>query len=161
MTAVAASEIASRILSFPSSAKVTTAGAISNATKFITLINGLIAGPAVSLKGSPTVSPITVALCASEPLPPKCPSSTNFFALSHAPPELERNTAIKVPVAIVPARKEPSAPIPKPKPTAIGVSTASKPGVANSRSESRVTMSTTFPYSGSSVPFIIPGCSRN
>src|SRR5699024_2818788 len=48
----------------------TTAGAISNETRFITLINGLIAGPAVSLNGSPTVSPITVASCASDPLPP-------------------------------------------------------------------------------------------
>ena len=38
----------------------TTAGAISTATRFITLINGLIAGPAVSLNGSPTVSPIAV-----------------------------------------------------------------------------------------------------
>ncbi len=27
-------------------------------------------GPAVSLKGSPTVSPTTAALCAEEPLPP-------------------------------------------------------------------------------------------
>ena len=35
------------------------------------LISGLIAGPAVALYGSPTVSPVTAALCASEPLPPK------------------------------------------------------------------------------------------
>jgi hypothetical protein len=34
------------------------------------LIKGLMAGPAVSLYGSPTVSPVTAALCASEPLPP-------------------------------------------------------------------------------------------
>ena len=46
------------------------AGAISSETRFITLSSGLIAGPAVSLNGSPTVSPITVAACASEPLPP-------------------------------------------------------------------------------------------
>ena len=37
---------------------------------FMTLMSGLIAGPAVSLSGSPTVSPVTAALCASEPLPP-------------------------------------------------------------------------------------------
>ena len=37
---------------------------------FITLISGLIAGPAVSFRGSPTVSPVTLALCFSEPLPP-------------------------------------------------------------------------------------------
>ena len=36
----------------------------------IILISGLIAGPAVSLYGSPTVSPVIAALCASEPLPP-------------------------------------------------------------------------------------------
>ena len=46
------------------------AGAISTETRFITLISGLMAGPAVSLKGSPTVSPMTVAAWASEPLPP-------------------------------------------------------------------------------------------
>ena len=58
------------------------------------MINGLSAGPAVSLNGSPTVSPITAALWLSDPFPPKCPSSTYFFALSHAPPELESITAI-------------------------------------------------------------------
>lgn len=48
----------------------TTAGATSTATRFITLMSGLIAGPAVSLKGSPTVSPMTTASWAGEPLPP-------------------------------------------------------------------------------------------
>src|SRR3954452_9243591 len=48
----------------------TTVGAMSSATRFITLMSGLSAGPAVSLNGSPTVSPMTVAACASEPLPP-------------------------------------------------------------------------------------------
>jgi hypothetical protein len=43
---------------------------ISSATMFATLIIGLMAGPAVSLNGSPTVSPVTDAACASEPLPP-------------------------------------------------------------------------------------------
>ena len=36
---------------------------------FITLISGLMAGPAVSFSGSPTVSPVTAALCFSLPLP--------------------------------------------------------------------------------------------
>ena len=45
-------------------------GTIINATMLMILINGLTAGPAVSLYGSPTVSPVTAALCASEPLPP-------------------------------------------------------------------------------------------
>jgi hypothetical protein len=40
------------------------------ATTLAILIIGLIAGPAVSLYGSPTVSPVTEAACASEPLPP-------------------------------------------------------------------------------------------
>jgi hypothetical protein len=40
------------------------------ATMFAILIIGLIAGPAVSLYGSPTVSPVTAAAWASEPLPP-------------------------------------------------------------------------------------------
>ena len=75
----------------------TTLVAISSETRFITLISGLIAGPAVSLNGSPTVSPMTVAACASEPLPPCLPSSTSFLALSQAPPELARNTAISTP----------------------------------------------------------------
>ena len=39
------------------------------------LISGFTAGPAVSGLGSPTVSPVTAALCASEPLPPWLPSA--------------------------------------------------------------------------------------
>ena len=46
------------------------AGAMSTETRFITLMSGLMAGPAVSLNGSPTVSPMTVAAWASLPLPP-------------------------------------------------------------------------------------------
>ncbi len=45
-------------------------GMINRATMLATLIIGLIAGPAVSLNGSPTVSPVTEAAWASEPLPP-------------------------------------------------------------------------------------------
>src|SRR5204863_179364 len=40
---------------------VMTAGRIRSEIRFITLINGLSAGPAVSLNGSPIVSPITAA----------------------------------------------------------------------------------------------------
>ncbi len=46
-------------------------GTSRSATMLMILISGLIAGPAVSLYGSPTVSPVTAALCASLPLPPK------------------------------------------------------------------------------------------
>src|SRR5579859_7125821 len=139
----------------------TTLVAISSETRFMTLISGLIAGPAVSLNGSPTVSPITVAACASDPLPPSTPSSTSFLALSQAPPELARNTAISTPAAIAPARNEPSGTYPKPNPITMGVSTASRPGVASSRSESFVQMSTTRPYAGFSVKSMIPGCVLN
>ena len=48
----------------------TSNGMIRIATMLAILIIGLIAGPAVSLYGSPTVSPVTEAACASEPLPP-------------------------------------------------------------------------------------------
>ena len=47
-----------------------TVGASRMAMMFITLIMGLIAGPAVSLQGSPTVSPVTAAAWVSVPLPP-------------------------------------------------------------------------------------------
>ena len=45
-------------------------GIIRIATMFAILIIGLIAGPAVSLYGSPTVSPVTPAAWAYEPFPP-------------------------------------------------------------------------------------------
>src|SRR5438445_7759867 len=61
-------------------------GMIKIARMLTTLIIGLIAEPAVSLYGSPTVSPVTAAAWAKEPLPPRFPSSINFFALSHAAP---------------------------------------------------------------------------
>ena len=124
-------------------------------------MSGLSAGPAVSLNGSPTVSPITAAACAGEFLPPWLPSSTIFFALSHAPPVFDKNTASSTPVAIAPARKPASGPTPSPKPTATGAEAASRPGVASSRSESRVQMSTTLPYSGRAAPVMIPGWERN
>ena len=88
---------------------VMTAGRISSDTRFMTLMSGLSAGPAVSLNGSPTVSPMTAALWASEPLPPSWPSSMYFFALSHAPPEFDSVLAISWPVRIAAARNAPSA----------------------------------------------------
>ena len=48
----------------------TNAEAKTSETIVMTLMRIFIAGPAVSLKGSPTVSPITAALCGSEPFPP-------------------------------------------------------------------------------------------
>ncbi|CAB4568950.1 unannotated protein [freshwater metagenome] len=62
ITAVANKAITLFICSLSSKVKPTIAGVINKPTKFITLINGFMAGPAVSLNGSPTVSPTTVAL---------------------------------------------------------------------------------------------------
>src|SRR3989338_3209911 len=73
---------------------------ITSATMFKILIIGLIAGPAVSLYGSPTVSPVTAALWASEPLPPWAPPSICFLALSQAPPPDVIEMATKRPVTI-------------------------------------------------------------
>ena len=72
MIATATSAMMMRSVSFWSSPTLieTTALAMSSETRFITLMSGLIAGPAVSLNGSPTVSPMMVASWAGEPLPP-------------------------------------------------------------------------------------------
>merc|ERR1711985_203447 len=70
------------------------------------LINTWRDGPAVSFEGSPTVSPVTAALCASEPLPPWMPDSMNFFALSQAPPAVFKKRAIKTPVEVANMMKE-------------------------------------------------------
>ena len=75
---------------------------VSNATILVIFIIGFTAGPAVSLYGSPTVSPVTADLCASEPFPPKFPSSIYFFALSQAPPPAVIETATNSPVIITP-----------------------------------------------------------
>src|SRR6187455_398391 len=87
---------------------LTSSGMIRIATMLAILIIGLIAGPAVSLYGSPTVSPVTAAAWASEPLPPKAPSSISFFALSQAPPPEVIEMARKIPVTIVPISRPPS-----------------------------------------------------
>ena len=48
----------------------TNSGANTTDTIVMSLIRMLMDGPEVSLNGSPTVSPTTVALCVSDPLPP-------------------------------------------------------------------------------------------
>ena len=65
-------------------------------------------GPEVSLNGSPTVSPVTAALCASEPLKVispfiSTPASKDFFALSQAPPALFWKIAHITPLTQTPA----------------------------------------------------------
>src|SRR6478672_12030305 len=126
-------------------------GMIRIATMFVILIIGLIAGPAVSLYGSPTVSPVIEAACASEPLPPYAPSSIDFFALSQAPPPEVIGIARKRPVTIVPISKPPSirALI---RPTTIGNPIGISAGIIIDLIADPVTMSIARPYSGLAVP---------
>lgn len=66
----------------------------------ISLTRILRLGPEVSFNGSPTVSPITAALCSSDPFFLTTPSivsypdSIYFLALSQAPPVLLAEMAI-------------------------------------------------------------------
>src|SRR5690554_8034510 len=100
----------------------------TNETMDVNLIKILREGPEVSLKGSPTVSPTTAALWASEPFPPKFPSSIYFFALSQEPPALAIITAIVKPTTITPANKPVTPLTPNNNPTIIGAATAIRAG---------------------------------
>src|SRR5687768_13408289 len=62
----------------------TNQGASTSATMLISLMRMFMDGPAVSLNGSPTVSPTMAALCAGLPLPPCAPCSMYFLALSRS-----------------------------------------------------------------------------
>ena len=64
---------------------VTASSTASNPNNVVNLIIGFIATDEVSLNGSPTVSPITVASCRGVPFCFRS-TSTTFFALSQAPP---------------------------------------------------------------------------
>ena len=101
-------------------------------------------GPEVSLKGSPTVSPTTAALCVSVPLPPKLPFSIYFFALSHAPPEFADEIASTPPETSEPAKIPATAGTPKRNPTRRGVPIISIPGGIISRKAADVEISTHF-----------------
>ena len=68
-----------------SALSVTASSTASNPNKVVNLIIGFIATDEVSLKGSPTVSPMTVASCRGVPFCFRS-TSTTFLALSHAPP---------------------------------------------------------------------------
>lgn len=92
---------------FVSASPYTNKGANTNVIVANNLISTCKLGPAVSLNGSPTVSPTTAALCASDLFPPYCPVSINFFALSHAPPPLFINIASSTP-EIVPTINNPA-----------------------------------------------------
>src|SRR5690606_17820616 len=133
-----------------------------------------IEGPEVSLKGSPTVSPVTDALCGSEPLYSitplmSTPFSKDFFALSHAPPALFWNIPINTPETVTPASNPPrtSAELVsantslKPNPTSTGVTMAMAPGRSISLKEAFVDISTHLSYSGFALYSMIPGISLN
>ena len=64
--------------------------------RVVNLITGFMATEEVSLKGSPTVSPTTVAACSGVPFSFRS-TSTIFFALSHAAPALAMKMAWKRP----------------------------------------------------------------
>ena len=100
--------------------QVTVNPAITIATIDINLINIFKLGPDVSLNGSPTVSPTTVALCTSLDFPPKFPSSTYFLALSHAPPAFAIKIANTNPADNPPTNNPITPDTPKNTPTTIG-----------------------------------------
>ena len=82
-----------RLKATPRSAVSDTASSTaSSPNSVVNLMIGFMATDDVSLKGSPTVSPTTVAACSSVPF---CFStvSTIFLALSHAPPALAMKIA--------------------------------------------------------------------
>src|SRR5690554_182048 len=140
----------------------------------VNLIRMFMEGPEVSLNGSPTVSPVTDALWASDPLYSITPliitpASNDFLALSQAPPALFWNIPINTPDTVIPANRPPSISADEvsintflnPKPTITGANNAIAPGRIISRIEALVEISIHFSYSGVAVPSIIPGISLN
>src|SRR5215467_883226 len=71
---------------------VTASSTASRPNRVVNLITGFIATDEVSLNGSPTVSPTTVAAWSGVPLAFSS-TSTIFLALSHAPPALAMKMA--------------------------------------------------------------------
>merc|ERR1719247_1092424 len=105
-------------------------GAITREMTDMSLIRMLSAGPDVSLKGSPTVSPTTVASKCSlwVLLRPSC--LAYFLALSQAPPALDMATASMKPEDKDPI-KRPARPLEESKnPMQTGIKTARAPGIA-------------------------------
>ena len=113
----------------------------------MSFIRMLMEGPLVSFRGSPTVSPTTAALWVEVPLAwtpspsiSSLPASMNFFALSHAPPELEKLTATYTPLTIAPARRPQTPREPTRKPMARGDASTRKPGATMLAREAWVEM---------------------
>lgn len=105
------------------------------------------AGPEVSFNGSPIVSPITAALCSSDPFflitpsdPVYYPDSIYFLALSQAPPELAEEIAIETPEIKIPGKTPATAVGPKKIPATKGVPKTIKAGKNISSNEDLVAM---------------------
>lgn len=94
----------------------------------ISFIRIFSAGPEVSLRGSPTVSPTTAALWISDPFLTMIPWSSliaplyiYFLALSQAPPVLAAEIAIWTPLTKEPGKNPAKIVGPKANPNARGV----------------------------------------
>mmetsp|Transcript_72449 Transcript_72449/g.120779 ORF Transcript_72449/g.120779 Transcript_72449/m.120779 type:complete len:215 (+) Transcript_72449:622-1266(+) len=128
-------------------------GAIVSDTIDMSLIRIFRAGPDVSLKGSPTVSPTTQAFCCAFSGESSgiffSPSfSQSFFELSHAPPALAIIMASMQPDAMAPASSPSKNAGPTRKPAMRGARTAYVPGATISRTDCFVEISTHFSESG-------------
>jgi len=104
-------------------------------------------GPEVSFNGSPTVSPITAALCSSEPFFLTTPStsyyplSIYFLALSQAPPALAEDVAMVTPLTKIPGKRPATAAGPKSNPRMSGDKITRNPGANISLSDDLVEIS--------------------
>merc|ERR1719507_2627961 len=110
------------------------------AVSFMTMFS---AGPEVSFRGSPTVSPVTEFLWASEPFwcsLPRPPLEMYFFALSQAPPELLMEMASCTLDTKAPDSSPAQQFFPKPSPATSGLRITNAPGASISRSEASVEM---------------------
>jgi len=103
-------------------------GASTREIMAINLMSILSEGPAVSLKGSPTVSPTTAARWSPEPFPPSGRDSMSFLALSHAPPALDMKIASRPPETVAPTKSPVSTAGPPISPARIGAAIADMPG---------------------------------
>mmetsp|Transcript_20469 Transcript_20469/g.57673 ORF Transcript_20469/g.57673 Transcript_20469/m.57673 type:complete len:222 (-) Transcript_20469:1573-2238(-) len=130
----------------------------------MSLIRMFRAGPDVSLKGSPTVSPTTQALWVSDFFPPKTFSfSIYFLELSQAPPALAIMTASTKPEAMAPTSMPPRQVAPTRSPTTMGAKMATAPGRIISFTEALVQRATHFwlSHTTPSRPSSSPSISRN
>merc|ERR1712066_356341 len=108
------------------------------AVSFMTMFS---AGPEVSFSGSPTVSPVTEFLCASEPFTyslPKPPAEMYFLELSQAPPVLLMEMASCTLETKAPDSRPAQQFFPKPRPATRGLKITKAPGASISRSEASV-----------------------